>query len=190
MKGMIILAVLFLSCIQLPAQHGCSVKKENFKPVIATLNPFFTDHFWDGYRKVEKARLDVHRSVVITQYGCKRHHKSIMLAIKSSGANTSEAFYIQEALTLMHMVYFGEARYASFKTQFENRFIKAFRSYGLGKEFNFPIGSSTFICSVRHDPTLGVQIRIEQATYVFAEHIQKAKDLTPRKDDDGWFKKE
>ena len=82
MKEMFTLLILLWAGLHLPAQGGCTVKKEDFKPVIATLNPFFTDHQWDSYRHLEKARLDVSRSLLITQTGCRRHHVTVILTIK------------------------------------------------------------------------------------------------------------
>ena len=139
MKRMIVLASLVLACFHVYAQQGCSVKKENFKPIIQTLNPFFTDHQWDSYRHIERARLDVSRSVVIKQTGCKRHHIGILMTIKPSGVQQTDAFFIQETLTLMHMVYFGKHQFSGFKKDFEKRFIEAFKANGVGNEFNFPI---------------------------------------------------
>ncbi|MEZ4687491.1 MAG: hypothetical protein R3B47_15925 [Bacteroidia bacterium] len=54
MKEMFTLLLLLGAVFQLPAQGGCTVKKEDFRPVIATLNPFFTDHQWDSYRYQER----------------------------------------------------------------------------------------------------------------------------------------
>jgi len=190
MKRLIILTSVLLSSIFAFSQRECNVKKTSLTPIIATLNPFFTDHEWNKRILVEKARLDAHRSIVISQFGCKRHHISIRMRIKANAVQQSENFYIQETLSMMRMIYFGNPTYAHYRKIFEKNFTKNFHTYGLGQEFNFPIGSSTFICSVRSDPVLGVQISVEQATYVFAENLQKEKDLTPRKKDDGWFKKE
>lgn len=193
MKEMFTLIILLWAGLQLPAQGGCTVKKEDFKPVIATLNPFFTDHQWDSYRHLEKARLDVNRSLLITQAGCRRHHVTMILSIKPEalpGTVTREAFFIQEALKTMHMVYWEKKNYTLFKSKFEENFIAGLKKNGTGTEFNFPIGTSTFICSVRMDAKMGARITIEQATYIFAETLLKKKGLTPRKEDDGWFKKE
>jgi hypothetical protein len=192
MKEIIALLILCCTSSALIAQRGCTVNKDEFKPVIATLNPFFTDHQWDSYRYTEKARLDVHRSLLIAQTGCRRHHVTIIFSLAPDAVPTSAHvdFFIQEALTVMNMVYWEDNHYATYKKKFEERFIAGLTKTGIGKEFNFPIGTSTFICGVRTDPKLGTRITIEQATYVFAENVLQKKNLTPRAKDDGWFKQE
>ncbi|MEZ4687492.1 MAG: hypothetical protein R3B47_15930 [Bacteroidia bacterium] len=68
----------------------------------------------------------MNRSLIITQTGCRRHHVTIILTIAPEAlpANTpQEAFYIQEALTIMHMVYWEHDAYCLFKKDFEENFI-------------------------------------------------------------------
>jgi len=167
-------------------EEDCRITKADLKPIIAAYNPFFTDHHWDDFKKWEKAQLGSGRRLVISQTGCKRHHISFILIIKSEEIRHTNTFWIQEVQQLMHAVFFEDSDYALYRKKFEQAFADNFRVYGVGKRFNFPLGSRNFVCEIVYDPGRGANIRIELVQYVFAEKI-KQKGI-PRAQDDGWRK--
>lgn len=178
--------LLFLFPLSLWGQEDCRVQKEDLKPIIATYNPFFTDHHWDDFKKWEKAQLGPGRRLVISQNGCKRHHINILLLIKPEEINPNIPFWIEETQALMHAIFFEDPAYALYREEFNQAIADKLRIYGTNRKFNFPLGSRNFVCEVVTEPGRGANLNIELVQYVFAEKI-KQKGI-PRAQDDGWRK--
>lgn len=177
--------LLAASGLTLIAQD-CRIQRSELKPVIEDLNPFFSDHRWDDYRKVEQAMIDRYRSVSITQSGCKRHFTRIALRISQIFTPDVEVC-IKEAELLMHMVFFEDPGYMKLREAFTKQFRVGFLKAGFNREFNFPIGTNNFVCRITSDGNGAGRILIEQVVYIFNGNLRKRPDLTPRSEDDGWF---
>jgi hypothetical protein len=170
------------------AQNDCRLQPSDFQPMIARFNPFFSDHRWEDYKKMETARLDKDRLLVISQTGCKRHHTSFVMIISPRAVTHTDDFWIDEAKSLMNAVFFQNPTYSIFKKEFEEAFEEKFRIYGINSNFNFPVGTRNFICEVKYDPIRGANLRIELVQFIFQESIQKKTGI-PHEQDDGWFNK-
>jgi len=184
--GLLCLTFFYLSPLQAQNRDDCRLDLENLKPVIERYNPFFGDHKWNSQSRIEMARIDNHRLLVITQDGCLRHHIRFGLLIDAKLVKDETDFWTQEASAMLHKVYFENEAYSSFAAGFESAFRQKISSYGVNQTFNFPVGGRTFICQVINDPTRGARISIEMVTFVFKETVQTQRRGIPATEDDGW----
>lgn len=164
--------------------QDCKLNLDEMTPIIQPFNPFFIKYTWDQNQKIEKAKLDENRAIIIKQKGCERHHIMFTLLIHPDLVSESPRFWVTESLVMMKRVYFDNPKYLEFKQQFEISFIKGFLDTGLWKSFSFPVGEKSFICYLENDPR-GAKINIEMVRYVMNYKI-----ITPgvtRQQDDGYF---
>lgn len=174
---------MLLAPFLLPAQ--CRMSYRDIKPIVARYNPFFTDHNWNNDEKVETARLDPWRLLIVRQKGCIRHHVLFTMMISKEDIFPSKRFWVNETLVMMKRIYFDDAEYLTWKRQFEVEFIKQFLVNGTNKQFNFPVGERTFICKIQTG-AWGAKIRMEVVRFIIKERIRRPG--ISRKADDGWFK--
>ncbi|MCI4666953.1 MAG: hypothetical protein MRZ79_02250 [Bacteroidia bacterium] len=167
-------------------KEECRLKVEDLKPIIQRLNPFFANHTWDNKGQIEMAQMGEKRLILITQDGCKRHHTRFSLLIDASELKEGNTFWIKEAENLLHKVYWENPDYSQFGMAFNEKFTEKFAMYGLGKQFNFPLGTRNFICRIDKDSERGGRITIEMVTFIFKEKVQPASSGIPPKEDDGW----
>ncbi|MCB9231648.1 MAG: hypothetical protein H6581_08295 [Bacteroidia bacterium] len=177
--GLILVAIPMLGLTQ------CRLNYEDLKPIISRYNPFFTDHSWDDNEKVEAARLDPWRLLIVRQKGCLRHHVLFTMMIDKEDIYPSNRFWVNETLVMMKRIYFDDAEYLTWKRQFEVEFIKQFLLNGPNVLFNFPVGERTFICKVEVGDW-GAKIRMEVVKFIIVEKIKRPG--IAREADDGWFK--
>ncbi len=167
--------------------EDCKVKESDFQPVIGRFNPFFTDHKWLDFTKQETARMDKNRILIISQDGCKRHHKVFTLYFKNGIAENTNDFWIRETISLFRSVYFQDKTFRSFQKEFEDLFEEKFLQTGINQEFNFPVGTRNFICEVEvpSDPSRDPVIRVNMIEFVFEEKVVEMRKSNAK--DDGWF---
>lgn len=162
------------------------MQASEFKPVISTFNPFFSEHHWDDAQKTERAHIGAHRILLISQAGCKRHH-TVLLQVMSPGCIVpNDSFWINEACGLLYAVYHDQAVYRLFRGDFEREFRQKIAEYGVNQAFNFPIGTRNFVCEIKYDPQRGANLRIELVQYVFEEKLYAPPQNNPVHDD-GWL---
>ncbi|MFK7923650.1 MAG: hypothetical protein AB8H47_16955 [Bacteroidia bacterium] len=183
---LVCLPFLCLSLLSAQNRDDCRLDLDNLKPIIERYNPFFGDHKWNAQSRIEMARIDNHRLLVITQDGCLRHHIRFGLLIDASLVKDEPSFWTEEAISMLHKVYFEREEYASFAQGFEEAFKQKISSYGVNQSFNFPVGGRTFICQVINDPTRGARISIEMVIFVFKETVKTQQRGIPTAEDDGW----
>ncbi|MEM6262436.1 MAG: hypothetical protein AAGI38_08010 [Bacteroidota bacterium] len=186
MKNVLTLLLLCFGGSLLMAQSDCRLKPEDIQPVIAAFNPFFTDHHWNSRDKLERARLDEDRIVVIRQRGCIRHHITFTLILRDRAIRPGTDFWIKETLRMMYAIYFEDAQYGLFQDEWEKVFAEKFQQYGLGNQFNFPLGTRNFVCRAIYEPGKGGQVTVELVKYLFKETVKQPG--IPPEQDDGWFR--
>lgn len=177
-----------LLAVSLHAQNeDCKVKESDFVPIITRFNPFFTDHKWLDFTKQETARMDKNRILIISQDGCKRHHKVFTLYLKNGIAENTDSFWIRETISLFRSVYYQDKTFRSFQKEFEDLFEEKFLQTGVNQEFNFPVGTRNFICEVEvpDDPENDPVIRVNMIEFVFEEKVVEMRKSNAK--DDGWF---
>ncbi len=188
LKQVILFIIGFFLGFELYGQsEDCKVKESDFKPIIPRFNPFFTDHKWLDFTKQETARMDKNRILIITQDGCKRHHKTFTLYFKNGIAENTENFWIREAVSLFRCVYFQDKTFRSFQKEFEDLFEEKFIESGINQEFNFPVSTRNFICEVEYplDGSRDPVLRINMVEFVFEEKVVELRKSNAK--DDGWF---
>ena len=168
------------------AQEECRLKKENIKPLIERFNPYFSNHTYKASKYTELARMGKYRLLVVKQSGCKRHHINFNLLLDSDVVMDEPDFWIAEAKSMLHKVFHQDPNYKRLGPEFDRLFEEKFRMYGLGRKFNFPIGTRNFICQIINDPENGGQIAIEMVSYIFKERVDVKRKGVSLKDDDGW----
>lgn len=183
---LVCLPLFYLSLLPAQNRDDCRLDLDKLKPIIERYNPFFGDHKWNAQSRIEMARIDNHRLLVITQDGCLRHHIRFGLLIDASLVKNETSFWTEEASAMLHKVYFEREEYASFAKGFEEAFSQKISSYGVNQAFNFPVGGRTFICQVINDPIRGARISIEMVNFVFKETVQTQRRGIPATEDDGW----
>ncbi len=170
---------------QEPAKD-CRVKDADMQPIIQRFNPFFSDHQWLNMMKQETARMDKYRLLMIGQEGCLRHHNHFSLFVAREVLVKSDSFWIAEAVNMFRAVYYGQKEYRSFQKEFEETFAEKFLTYGVNKEFNFPVGTRNFLCEIEvpADKTKDASVRIDMVEFVFEEKVVEARGNNAK--DDGW----
>ncbi|MEL6592605.1 MAG: hypothetical protein AAFQ68_21080 [Bacteroidota bacterium] len=190
---MIRFGLLVLLCMTwegiLAQQEDCRLDLNNLKPLIERNNPFFSDHKWNSKSRIEMARIDNDRLLVITQDGCLRHHIRFGLLIDARAVRDEVDFWTEEAASMFHKVYFEQEAYYSFAEGFEKGFREKVDEFGVNQAFNFPVGGRTFICQVVNDPVRGARVTIEMVNFVFKESVQARRSGIPDEQDDGWQQK-
>jgi len=181
----VLIFFLFFSPIA-KAQEDCRFTEADIKPLIERFNPNFSNHIYKAYKHTELAKMGNHRLLVIKQGGCKRHHINFNLLLDPEVVVDDPEFWIAEAKTLLHKVFYGDPTYAKLGAEFDRLFEEKFKLHGLRRKFNFPIGTRNFICQIINDPDKGGQIAIEMVSYVFKETIEVRRKGISLKDDDGW----
>lgn len=136
---------------------------------------------------MELARMGSERLLMITQDGCKRHHVVFTLVVDNRVIEEEPQFWINETSLMMRKVFHERDEYLEFGGQFEDLFSEKFLIYGIGRRFNFPIGTRNFVCEVIHQPGQGARIVVEVVEYIFKDEETVADRETPSKDDDGWI---
>ena len=164
----------------------CRLKPEMIQALIEPYNPFFTHHEWDPYQKTERARMGHCRAIMISQHGCKRHHKVYVMGFKPSCIIANDSFWLAEMRTFMYAIHHEQPDYSLWGPDFERLFAKHFAIHGVGRTFDFPLNSTSFICTVIYEPFRGANIRIEKVDYIYLEKV-RVTPLTPRDRDDGWY---
>lgn len=183
---LLVFSWMFFSPLSLKSQEDCRLKIEDIKPLIERFNPFFSNHVYKANQQTELARMGKHRLLVVKQSGCKRHHINFNLFIDPSVEPYGKGFWIAEAKSMLHKVFHEDPDYTRLGPEFDRLFEEKFNMYGMGRKFNFPIGTRNFICQVIHDEEKGGQVAIEMVSYIFKERIEvKRKGISP-KEDDGW----
>ena len=184
---------VLLLCFWIPlfglTQGGedCRMKESEIVPVIDRFNPFFVDHTWESFDKLEVARLDDKRLITIRQKACLRHHILITMFIDQTEINDDPRFWITEVLVMMKRIFFNNPEYMKYKRLFENEFIRVFLLSGTNAMFNFPLGERSFICKVETGDW-GAKVKVEVVRFIIREKIRRPG--IPREMDDGWFKDE
>ncbi|GAB4403908.1 MAG: hypothetical protein OHK0039_03660 [Bacteroidia bacterium] len=189
MKIATLILLLMGACVvglHAQTETDCRLRPEDLRPLIVRFNPYFSDHEWDAESQMELARMGRDRLLVIAQEGCKRHHTTFTLVMDPSAARPEPVFWLEEVKALLHKVYWEQPVYEEFGKEFEKAFEEKFRLYGLGRAFNFPIGTRNFICEVRYDPHKGGRISIEMVSFIFLEKVQERRAGGPD-EDDGWL---
>ena len=167
--------------------EDCKVTPADFHPIIQRFNPFFTDHKWLGFTKQETARMDKNRILIISQDGCKRHHKTFTLYLKNGIAVNADSFWIKETINVFRCVYYQDKGFRSIQKEFEEEFEEKFKQTGVNKEFDFPVGTRNFICEVEVPPDAARDplIRVNMVEFVFEEKVIEMRKSNAG--DDGWF---
>lgn len=185
----ILLASLYLLAFSAPLcaqpEDDCRVKLADLQPLIKAFNPYFTEHRWDDELKVERAVMDRNRKLVITQDGCKRKQISFILYLNPHIVKAEPEFWIGETESLFRAVFYEDRTFRRFQQEFEETFTAKFLEYGIGKEFDFPLGIRNFICRIDSPPGKDAAIQIELLEYVFEETVKEARK--PNSQDDGRF---
>lgn len=170
------------------AQGDCRLKVEDLAPIIQRYNPFFTNHTWDASGQIEMARMGEGRILMIAQDGCKRHHTTFTLFLDPSSMPNDLNSWVEEVKSLFFKIYWENADYQIFGAGFEEGFDEKVRMYGLNNQFNFPLATRNFICTIASQQGKGSQIRIEMVEFIFKEKVIKKKEGIPHEEDDGWKK--
>lgn len=179
--------LLMLPGALLGQEEDCRLELDDLQPVIQRFNPYFANHQWSLENRMELARIGNERLLMITQDGCKRHHTVFTLVLNDAVIDNHPDFWEQEALGLLRKVYFEEPVYLEFQRQFEEQFQEKFDLYGLGRRFNFPVGTRNFICEIRYEPEQGARIMIEMVEYIFKQPESSTQRSAPSEHDDGWL---
>lgn len=166
------LLALLLSPFLLPAQQECRVHEADLVPLIAATNPHFYDHRWNNDLKVETAKLDAYRTLVISQDGCIRLHTTFSLVVDMVAIPTLDnIFWKAEVHRMMHAVYQNSPDYKTFGPEFEKLFGEKLDLMGLNRTFNFPLNTRNFVCEVIFNPPKDARIRVEMVEYIFKETV-------------------
>lgn len=165
------------------AQEPCRIDESSLTPIVDRFNPFFTDHSWDNDEKVETARMDPNRLLIIRQKACTRHHVLLSLVIDPSVVEQGEKFWVTEVFVMFKRVYFNTTDYLAYKKKFEKEFIAYFQENGLNHSFTFPVDDRTFICKIEQGEW-GGKIVVEMVRYVLGSKVKMPG--IPREKDDGW----
>lgn len=186
------LLLLCLACCSFltPAQaqeNDCRLKLQDLQPVITRFNPYFSNHQWSLENRMELARMGNERLLMITQDGCKRHHLVFTLVIDNQIVQDDPEFWVNETTLMMRKVFHERAEYQEFGSKFEDLFMEKFLIYGLGRRFNFPIGTRNFVCEVVNQPGQGARLMIELVEYIFKDEESPTESTGPSEDDDGWI---
>ncbi len=171
------------------SKEDCRLNLAELQPVIGRYNPFFGDHQWNARSRIEMARMDPTRLLIITQDGCKRHHIRFTLLLDPSIVKDDPEFWLEEVSAMLYKVYFEQVEYAQFGKEFEASFLEKVQAYGLNRAFNFPLGTRNFICELLYDSTKGARINVEMITFLFKEDVTTRRQGIPSEQDDGWTKK-
>jgi len=167
-------------------QEDCRLKVEDLKPVIIRFNPYFTNHKWDADAQLEMAQMDEAHLLVIAQEGCKRHHIKFTMIIDPEVAQRGADYWLEEVKSMMQKIYWERTDYDPYRADFERVFEEKFKDYGLNSSFNFPLGSSNFICGIFYHPDRGGRISIEKVSFIFKEKMGATASEADRSDD-GWL---
>jgi hypothetical protein len=166
----------------------CRLDKSGLQPIIERYNPFFGDHQWNARSRIEMARIDQYRLLIITQDGCKRHHIRFTLLLDPSIVKDETDFWVEEVTAMLHKVYYEKPEYNRFRDPFAEEFREKVQSYGINRRFNFPLNTQNFIGELLVDPTKGARITIEMINYIFKEEVATRRQGIPAELDDGWEK--
>lgn len=180
---------MFSSSLLAQSNKDCRLKSEELKPIIKAFNPYFANHKWLPATQLELARLGNDRLVLISQGGCKRHHTSFSLSIDPDAVEQNQAFWLKELRNLLDKIYHGqEEQYLEFRDAFLETFEEKFKESGIGRPFNFPIGTRNFICELMYSRVKGGKITVEMIAYIFEEKMQQGgkKKAVFDENDDGW----
>ncbi len=182
------LIVSLLFAVPLAAQDpDCRLVLDSLQPVIVRFNPYFANHQWSPENRMELARMGSERLLMITQDGCKRHHTVLTLVLDHSATRPEMAFWQEETLGLMDKVFYQNVAYQEFRQPFEEAFVEKLSVYGLGRRFNFPVGTRNFICELLYQPGQGGRITVEMIEYIFKDEATLRQDPLPDEHDDGWL---
>lgn len=177
----------------LPMVHAqkeeCRLNLSELQPLILRFNPYFSNHQWNLENRMELARMGNERLLMITQDGCKRHHTVFTLVIDDALVENQPSFWINETHGMMRKVFNDRAVYSEFGSLFEQAFSEKYKMYGLGRRFNFPIGTRNFICEIIYQPNAGARIMVEMVEYIFKDPSSNSmrQETQPSMEDDGWL---
>ncbi len=179
---------LLLSLLSSPAfaQEDCRIKPEDFQPIIARFNPYFTDHEWNQKTRMELARLADNRLLIISQEGCVRHYTTITLVLPAEEVKPSAVFWTEEFKALLYKIYYGQEVYQEFRAEFDRQIDEKVPLYGFNQQFNFPIGTRNFVGEVSWMPDKQPTLTLKMIEYVFKERLATPLAPTGSPDDDGW----
>lgn len=168
-------------------ENDCRLKLQDLQPIITRFNPYFSNHQWSLENRMELARMGNERLLMITQDGCKRHHVVFTLVVDNRLIEDKPEFWVNETSLMMRKVFHDRGEYQEFGVQFEDLFTEKFMIYGLGRRFNFPIGTRNFICEIVNQPGQGARLIVEVVEYIFKDEETVIETTNPSEDDDGWI---
>lgn len=153
--------------------QDCRVRLEDMRPLLLG-NPRFTEHVWKDALKIETARLDPYRTILISQDGCLRKHTTFTLTLQPAAVVSLDSwFWLRQSQEMFEAVYPNRVVYNAFKADFERAFAQKFNETGFNKNFNFPAMSRNFICEVIYSPQREAKIWIQMVEYVFKEQVKQ-----------------
>jgi hypothetical protein len=168
------------------SQEDCRMQPEDFQPVIAAFNPYFTDHEWNPQTRMELARLADNRLLIIAQEGCVRHYLTFTLVLPPEEVQPTARFWTEEFKALLYKTYYGQAGYQEFKTEFDRQIDEKVPLYGFNQQFNFPIGTRNFVGEVSWMPDKQPSLTLKIIEFVFKERVATPLAPAGSPDDDGW----
>ena len=168
-------------------ESDCRLELDQLEPIITRFNPYFSNHQWSLETRMELARMGNERLLMITQDGCKRHHTVFTLVMDQAVVEDGPEFWINETAILMRRAFYERSEYQEFGATFEDTFAEKFLMYGVGRRFNFPIGTRNFICEVSYRPGEGARLMVEMIEYIFKDEEVMRQRTGPSEDDDGWI---
>ena len=181
--------LLFAGNGSLWAQTGkdCRIQTQDLKPVVAALNPFVAEHFWDNESKTEFVKLSAERSAILQQKGCLRHHIDIQVIITAAGLRNEPDFLVTELDQAMTVLFYESPDYQYFRTEFRKLLKEKFYQVGLRNQFNFIISERTFLVTFDLGEW-GAKINCEVVRFIPSETIVRPgiEDHL----DDGWFREQ
>lgn len=184
------LALLYCVLLVLPAraqEEDCRIRPEDFKPLIARFNPFFTDHEWQPTARLEIARMAGGRLLLINQEGCTRYFVTFTVVLDPREVQSSPVFWANEFKTLLYKVFYQNPDYDLFRTEYERQIDEKLSQTGFNQPFNFPIGSRNFIGEVQWSPDKRPAVVLKMVEYIFKEKVMQPRRETGPDTDDGWF---
>lgn len=144
-------------------------------PLITASNPNFYDLRWNNDLKVETARLDAYRTVVISHDGCVRLHTTFSLVVDMLAvASLDNVFWQAEVHRMMDAIYQNSPHFQSFGPEFERLFAEKLAQNGLNRPFNFPLHTRNFLCEINFNPPRDARVRVEMVEYIFKEKVVAA----------------
>lgn len=173
MRIYLLLLIVLLLPFGLYAQADCRVRLEDLRPLILG-NPRFSNYSWKETLKIETARLDPYRTLLIAQDGCVRKQTTFTLTLQQPAIVSLDGwFWLRQSQEMFEAVYPNRVVYNSFKTEFERAFAAKFAEVGFNKNFNFPVMTRNFICEVIYNPPSEARIWIQMVEYVFREQVKQ-----------------